>query len=470
MKKAKIICTIGPASGSPAMIKEMIMAGMNVARLNMSHGTHDIHADYINAVKVQRQKLETSVAIMCDLKGPEIRIREFEKGKIELEEGQIFTLTTGNVVGNENIVSITYKELPNILNEGDRILLNDGFSELEVVSINKYDIITKVIEGGVLTNNKSINLPNIHVEMPYLSDVDKEDIRFAIQNDVDYIALSFVRTVDDIMVAKKFIRDNGGADKNIKIISKIENQQGLDNINEIIKESDGVMVARGDLGVEVDFKLIPIYQKAIVDKCLKAGKIVIIATQMLESMIENIRPTRAELTDMANAVLDGASALMLSGETASGKNVLKCIETMSEVIESCEKNIIVKTEIADINSSSDVSASIAYACKSLVDKIKAKAVVVVSKTGKSVLEVASFKPNCPIVACTLDEKVYHQLALCWGTIPMMIEEYKFTDTLLSASKACAAKTGLLHRGDTIIQTAGLPLGHVPTNLLKIDTI
>ena len=470
MKKSKIVCTIGPASGSPAMIKEMMLAGMNVARLNMSHGNHDIHADYINAIKVQRQKLEMPVAIMCDLKGPEIRIKEFEKGQIELEKGQVFTLTTGNVLGSKNIVSVTYKDLPNIVNEGDRILLNDGFSELEVISMNKYDIITKVIVGGALSNNKSINLPNVHLEMPYLSDADKADIKFAIENDVEYIALSFVRTAEDVLIARKFIKENGGTSKNIKIISKIENQEGIDNINEIIKESDGIMVARGDLGVEVDFKLIPIYQKAIVDKCLKAGKIVIIATQMLESMIENTRPTRAELTDMANAVLDGASALMLSGETASGKNVLKCIETMSEVIESCERNIIVKTEIASIDSSSDISTSIAYACKSLVDKIKAKAIVVVSKTGKSVLEVSSFKPNCPIVACTLDEKVYHQLALCWGTMPMMIEEFKFTDTLLSASKACAMKTGLFEKGDIIIQTAGLPLGHVPTNLMKIDTL
>ena len=470
MKKAKIICTIGPASGSPTMIKEMIKAGMNVARLNMSHGTHDVHADFINAIKVQRQKLETPVSIMCDLKGPEIRIKEFQDGKVELEDGQIFTLTTGNVVGSKNIVSVNYKDLPNILNEGDKILLNDGFIVLEVISINKYDIITKVLDGGVITNNKSINLPNVQLEMPFISEIDKADIKFAIENDVDYIALSFVRTADDILAVRKFIKDNGGADKNIKLISKIENQQGLDNINEIIKESDGIMVARGDLGVEVDFKLIPIYQKAIVDKCLKAGRIVIIATQMLESMIENTRPTRAELTDMANAVLDGTSALMLSGETASGHNVIKCIETMSDVIESCERNILVKTETALIDSSSDVSTSIAYACKSLADKIKADAVVVVSKTGKSVLEVASFKPSCPIVACTLDEKVYNQLALCWGAVPMMIDEYKFTDTLLAASRTCALKTGFLEKGDIIIQTAGLPLGHVPTNLLKIDTL
>lgn len=470
MKKSKIVCTIGPASGSPSMIKEMIKAGMNVARLNMSHGTHDVHADYINAVKVQRQKLQTPVAIMCDLKGPEIRIKQFENGSVELENGQVFTLTTGNVIGSKNIVSVNYKDLPNILNEGDKILLNDGFVELEVVSINKYDVITKVLDGGIISNNKSINLPNVQLEMPFLSDADKSDIKFAIENDVDYIALSFVRTADDILAVKKFIKDNGGANKNIKLISKIENQQGLDNINEIVKESDGIMVARGDLGVEIDFKLIPIYQKAIVDKCLKAGKIVIIATQMLESMIENTRPTRAELTDVANAVLDGASALMLSGETASGNNVIKSIETMSDVIETCEKGIIVKTEIAYIDSSSDISTSIAYACKSLVDKIKPKAVVVVSKSGKSVLEVASFKPNCPIVACTNDEKVYNQLALCWGAVPMMIDEYKFTDTLLSASRACAVKTGLLEKGDIIIQTAGLPLGHVPTNLLKIDTI
>lgn len=445
MKKSKIVCTLGPSSNDPSMIKQMIEAGMNVARLNLSHGTHESHTDLINMVKVQREKLNKPVAIMLDLKGPEIRIKSFENGFINLEAGQIFTLTTGDIVGNQNMVSVTYKDLPKVLSAGDKILLNDGFSELEVVSVNNYDIITKVIEGGKLSNNKSINLPSVNIDMPFLNKVDKDDLAFGVQQDVDYIALSFVRTADDVKEAKKYIRSLGGNAEQIKIISKIENQQGVDNINSIIAESDGVMVARGDLGVEVDFKLIPIYQKAIVDKCLKAGKIVIIATQMLESMVENSRPTRAELTDMANAVLDGASALMLSGETANGKHVIKCIETMRDVIETCEKNFIVKTQSAEIETFPEVSKSIAYACKSLSYKVNTDAIVVVSKTGKSVLDVASFRPGCPIIACTTNEKVYQQLSLCWGAVPVLMDEYDSTDALLTAGQKCALNTGIVKK-------------------------
>lgn len=470
MRKSKIVCTLGPSSNEPSMIKQMIESGMNVARLNLSHGTHETHTDLINMVKVQREKLAKPVAIMLDLKGPEIRIKSFENGFINLETGQIFTLTTGDIVGNQNMVSVTYKDLPKVLSAGDKILLNDGFSELEVISVNNYDIITKVIEGGKLSNNKSINLPSVNIDMPFLNKVDKDDLKFGVEQDVDYIALSFVRTADDVKEAKKYIRSLGGNAEQIKIISKIENQQGVDNINSIIAESDGVMVARGDLGVEVDFKLIPIYQKAIVDKCLKAGKIVIIATQMLESMVENSRPTRAELTDMANAVLDGASALMLSGETANGKHVIKCIETMRDVIETCEKNFIVKTQSAEIESFAEVSKSIAYACKSLSYKINTNAIIVVSKTGKSVLDVASFRPGCTIIACTTNEKVYNQLALCWGAVPVMMDEYDSTDALLSAGRECALKTGVVQKGDMVIQTLGVPLGLAPTNLLKIETL
>ncbi len=471
MKKSKIVCTIGPASCEASTIKEMILAGMNVARLNLSHGNHGTHTDYINVIKVMREKLNEPVAILIDLKGPEIRIKTFENGSVILEDGQTFTLTTGDIIGNENIVSVTYKDLPNIVNAGDRILLNDGFLELEVIGVNQYDVITKVIDGGVLANNKSINLPNIVVDMPFLSRTDKEDIKFAIEQDVEYIALSYVRTAEDVLAVKKFIRENGGKDKGIKLISKIENQMGVDNIDAIIAESDGVMVARGDLGVEVDFKLIPIYQKAIVDRCLKAGKIVIIATQMLESMIENPRPTRAELTDMANAVLDGASALMLSGETASGKHVVRCIETMREVIETCEKSFIVKTESAEIDYSSETSKSIAYACKSISEKTNTKAIIVVTMSGRSALEVAGFKPKCPIIACASNEKVYEQLALCWGAVPVKVEEFKSTDALLTAAKESALATGIVKKGDMVVQTAGVPLGvETQTNLLKIDTL
>lgn len=470
MKRTKIICTIGPSSSNADMIVKMINAGMNVARLNMSHGDHEQHLGYISLIKDIRKRLEKPVGIMLDTKGPEFRIKQFKEGVANLVEGETFILTTGNVKGDSSMVSVTYKDLPNVVKAGDRILLNDGFIELEVEAVTKYDIITKVIEGGILTNNKSINLPNIKVDMPYLSEADKSDIKFAIENDVEFLALSFIRSAEDVQIVKKFIADNGGKKKDIKLISKIENIQGIENIDGIIEASDGIMVARGDLGVEVDLNKIPVYQKSIVDKCLKAGRFVIIATQMLESMIENPRPTRAEVTDVASAVLDGASAVMLSGETAAGKHVEKVIQTMSDIIEKCEQGFIVKTKIAGINEASDTTSSIAYACKSLADTIKPNGIIVVTVSGKSVYKVSSYRPNCLIVACACEEKVYHQLSMCWGAYPILIEKVDSTDELLSCAQKSAIKAGLIKKGDEVIQTAGLPLGTGETNFLKIDKV
>lgn len=470
MKKTKIICTIGPASNNAEMIKSMIDAGMNVARLNFSHGDHDAHLGNISMIKEIRSKLATPVAILLDTKGPEFRIKQFFEGSAYLVPGETFILTTGNVKGDHTIVSVTYKDLPKVVKAGDKILLNDGLIELEVESVTKYDVITKILVGGRLTNNKSINLPGIVVDMPYLSDSDKEDIKFAIENDVDYIALSFVRTAEDVEAVKSFIDEHGGKNKHIKLISKIENISGIEHIDAIIESSDGVMVARGDLGVEVDLNMIPVYQKTIVDKCLRLGKMVIIATQMLESMIENPRPTRAEVNDVATAVLDGATAVMLSGETAAGKNVIKTIQTMSEIIENCEKSFIVKTRIASISEESDTTSAVAYACKSLADAIKPDAIIVESVTGQSVYKVSSYRPNCTIVACTCDEKVFNQLALCWGAYPTKVNKVNSTDELLSEAKKCALQAGLVKKGDLVIQTAGPPAGSGETNLLKVDTI
>lgn len=470
MKRTKIICTIGPSSSNAEMLIKMIDAGMNVARLNMSHGNHEEHLGSISMIKDIRRKLNKPVGIMLDTKGPEFRIKQFKEGVANLIQGETFILTTGNVKGDSTMVSVTYKDLPNIVKAGDRILLNDGFIELEVESVTKFDIITKVIVGGLLTNNKSINLPNKKIEMPYLSDADKDDIKFAIESDVEFLALSFIRSSEDVLTVKKFINDNGGKKKDIKLISKIENIQGIENIDGIIEVSDGVMVARGDLGVEVDLNRIPVFQKTIVDKCLKAGKTVIIATQMLESMIECPRPTRAEVTDVASAVLDGASAVMLSGETAAGKHVEKVILTMSDIIEKCEQGFIVKTRIAEIDETSDTTSSIAYACKSLADTIKPTAIVVVTVSGKSVYKVSSYRPNCLIVACTCDEKVFNQLSLCWGAYPTLINKVDSTDELLKIAQNSAIKEGLVKKGDEIIQTAGLPLGSGETNFLKIEII
>lgn len=470
MNKTKIICTIGPSSNNADMIVKMVSNGMNVARLNMSHGTHEEHLANISMLKDIRKNLKKPLGIMLDTKGPEFRIKTFREGAAVLSAGETFILTAGNVKGDNTVVSVTYKELPSVVKAGDRILLNDGFIELEVESVTKYDIITKVITGGILTNNKSINLPGINVEMPYLSDTDKEDIKFAIENDVDFLALSFIRCAEDVEIVKKFINDNGGKKKNIRLISKIENMQGIEHIDAIIQASDGIMVARGDLGVEVDLHKIPVYQKSIVDKCLKNGKTVIVATQMLESMIDSSKPTRAEVTDVASAVLDGASCVMLSGETAVGNNVEKAILTMKDIIEKCEQGFIVRTKIADIDKTSDTTASIAYACKSLADTIKPNAIVVVTISGKSVYDVSSYRPNCKIVACTCEEKVFNQLSMCWGAMPIMIKHMDSTDELLKEAQFVAVKENLVDKGDVIIQTAGLPLGVGQTNFLKIDTI
>lgn len=470
MKKTKIICTIGPASGNAEMIKTMINAGMNVARLNLSHGDASQHLGYISMIKDIRAKMGKPVGIMLDTKGPEFRIKTFQEGSAYLVAGETFILTTGNVKGDHTIVSVTYKDLPKVVKAGDKILLNDGFIELEVESVTRYDVITKVVTGGRLTNNKSINLPGIVVDMPYLSDADKADIKFGIENDIDYIALSFVRTAEDVELVKKFIAENGGKKKDIKLISKIENIQGIEHIDSIIASSDGVMVARGDLGVEVDLNMIPVYQKTIVDKCLRLGKMVIIATQMLESMVESPRPTRAEVNDVATAVLDGATAVMLSGETASGKYVEKVIQTMSEIIENCEKSFIVKTRIADIGEHSDTTSAIAYACKSLADAVKPDAIIAETVTGQTVFKVSSYRPNSIIVACTCSEKAFNQLSLCWGAYPVIIDKVESTDELLLEAKKNAIRAGLVKRGDKVIQTAGLPIGVGETNLLKIDTI
>jgi len=470
MKKTKIICTIGPASGNAEMIRTMIDAGMNVARLNLSHGDQEQHLGYISMIKDIRERMDKPVGILLDTKGPEFRIKQFAEGSAYLVPGENFILTTGNVKGDHTMVSVTYKDLPKVVKSGDKILLNDGFIELEVESVTKFDVITKVITGGRLTNNKSINLPGIVVDMPYLSNADKSDILFAIENDVDYLALSFIRSADDIETVRNFINENGGKRKDIKLISKIENMQGIEHIDSIIALSDGVMVARGDLGVEVDLNMIPVYQKIIVDKCLRLGKMVIIATQMLESMIESPRPTRAEVNDVATAVLDGATAVMLSGETASGKHVEKVIRTMSEIIENCERGFIVKTRIADIGEESDTTSAIAYACKSLADAIKPDAIIVETVSGKTVYKVSSYRPNCPIIAFTCEEKAYHQLALCWGAYPIKIEKVETTDELLLEAKRCALSAGLVRKGDVVIQTAGLPIGAGETNVLKVDTI
>lgn len=472
MRKSKIVCTLGPKSGTKEVIEQMIDSGMNVARINMSHGDEDSWKILVDNVKTVRKNLDKPVAIMLDTKGPEFRIGKFEDGKALLEAGNLFTLTTANVLGNETLVGVSYKKLPDILSAGDKILLSDGAIELEVIAVSKYDIVTKIITGGELSNNKSINLPDIVVDMPYLSDADKADIRFAIEQDADYLALSFVSQKSDVDAVRDFIRDNNGKKKNIKLIAKIESQRGVDNIDEILQSADGVMVARGDLGVEVEMKKIPIYQKLIIDRANKVGKISIVATQMLESMISAPRPTRAELTDVANAVLDGATALMLSGETAIGAYVTKVIATMAEIITECETSFKphkVDAKVAVYNKR-DFSRGIAYAGKALCDQIEPSGIVVVTVSGKSAFEMASLRPNATIIALTPEEKTYYQLALCHGAEALHIDYEKSTDELLAKAKKLALKYELVQKGDVIIQTCGMPLDKNETNIIKIDIV
>lgn len=471
MRKTKIICTLGPASSDIATIKSMIEAGMDVARLNMSHSTHESHQSLVDIVKGLREKMKKPVAIMIDTKGPEIRVGKFPDGRVFLNKGRMFTLTTSDLLGNESIASITYKGLPKLMKEGDPILLSDGLIELKVVSVTKYDILCKIIEGGELTNNKSINLPNIKLDMPYMSDTDKRDILFAIENDVEYIAISFVRSAADVELVRDFIKKNNG--KNIKLISKIENEQGVDNIDEIIKASDGIMIARGDLGVEVDFKRLPTIQKNLINKCAIYGKISITATQMLESMISSFRPTRAEISDVANAVLDGSSCVMLSGETAVGGFVAKTTKTMCEIIRECESNFNAKINTKELEMDiDDISENIAYAATSLSYSPEFKAILALTLSGKSACDIASFKPRCDIIACACDDKVFNQLAMVWGVKPVHVNygEESIDELIASATKA-ATKKKLISKGDTVIITAGIPFGKSKsTNLLKIETV
>lgn len=471
MKKTKVVCTIGPASSDVKMLKEMIERGMDVARLNMSHGNHESHQTVVDMIKALREKLDKPVAILVDTKGPEIRIKQFDGGSVCLERGKMFSLTTSDVVGNDRMVSVTYSKLPQILKMNDTILLSDGSIELKVISVTKYDVLTRVIEGGELSNNKSLNLPGIEVDMPYMSPADKKDILFAIENDVEYIAISFVRSADDVKMVRKFIEENKGS--KIKIISKIENKQGIDNIDEIIKHSDGVMVARGDLGVEVDFKKIPIYQKEIIRNCTLQGKISITATQMLESMICSSRPTRAEISDVANAVLDGSSAVMLSGETAIGKYVTKSIKTMCDIIEECEENFASKINTKDLKIDiDDVTESIAYACTALSYNSPVKAIIALTLSGKSASDISVFKPNCPVIACACDKKVFNQLAMNWGVIPVHVDFYKNSiDDLIEAAKREVLKQNIASKNDIVVFTASLPFGKSKvTNLLKVEVL
>lgn len=467
MRKTKIVCTLGPATDNYAVLKKLVRAGMNVARLNMSHGDHEEHKKRIEAVRKVRAELGMPVAILMDTKGPEIRIKTFKNGHITLNEGDRFTLTVKEVEGDVTRVSVTYKELPSLLKKGDTALINDGLIELRVEEVFSEDILTTVVNGGELSDRKSINLPNVAIDMPYLSDVDKDDIKFAIEEDADYIALSFVRSGDDVRQVRNLAALYGG--ENIQLISKIENRQGVDNAKEILELSDGIMVARGDMGVEIPFEELPHIQKDLIKQCYHAGKKVITATQMLESMIHNPRPTRAEISDVANAIYDGTSAIMLSGETAAGKYPVEAVKTMAKIAEKTESTINFKKRFqSGDHKVTNITDAVSHSTCAAAFDLGAKAIITVSQSGYTARKVSRFRPECVIIAATTSPKVYNQLALNWGVVPTMSAVQSTPDALFRHAELCALNTGLVKEGDLVVLTGSSEVGRVGnSNTMRI---
>ena len=471
MRRTKIVCTLGPATNDLNVLKQLMINGMNVARINFSHGDHEEHKKRIDEFKKLREELNIPASLLLDTKGPEIRIKDFENGKAELKSGDTFILTSDDVLGTNEKVSVTYEKLPEEVFLGTKILIDDGLIELQVQQIDGNDIICKVINGGVLSNKKSINIPGVSIKMPYMSKQDKDDIIFGIEQDVDYIAASFVRTAYDVLEVRKILDENNG--HNIQIIAKIENHEGVSNIDDIIKVSEGIMVARGDMGVEIPYEELPSLQKMLIKKCYKAGKKVITATQMLDSMIRNPRPTRAETTDVANAVYDGTSALMLSGETAVGKYPVESLKAMTKIAEKTEERIdyLTKFRSEQIASSINITNAISHATVTTAIDLGATAIITVTKSGETARMISSYRPPCPIVGTTTDKKVYHQLAMSWGVVPVMSEEQQTTDDLFEHAVNCAVETGYVKNGDLVVITGGIPLGiSGTTNTLKVHLV
>ncbi len=470
MRKTKIVCTLGPACSDEATITAMCKAGMNVARLNFSHNTHEDHKKRIDLVKKVREKLGLPIALMLDTKGPEYRIKTFKNGKITLKEGEDFTFTADEIEGDEKKVSINYKGLAADLQKGDKILLNNGLLCFEVVNTTNTDVNCKVVIGGELSDRKSMSFPNKTLKQKYLSEQDKEDIAFGIKEGIDFIACSFVSSKQDLLDVKNFLAEIGA--KETELIAKIENRSGVDNIEEISEECAGIMVARGDMGVEIPFEELPAIQKQIITKCRMLGKRVITATEMLESMISNARPTRAEISDVANAVYDGTSAIMLSGETAAGKYPVLAVETMARIAESTEKNIHYQKRFlsSEFKIKNTVDAISHATCGMAID-INARAVAVCSLSGMTARMVSRFRPPVDIIGLTTDQKTWRKLSLSWGVIPVMCENYPSTEVLFYSAQKLTKETLKLNDGDKIVITGGVTNGKSGnTNLIKVETV
>ncbi len=472
MRKTKIVCTIGPSTDNDAVLRELMLAGMNVARFNFSHGDYEMHEKRFRQVQRLREELSLPIATMMDTKGPEIRLGKFvDDEPVEIHSGDTYTLTTKDVPCTAEIGSISFKKLPQDISIGTKILINDGLVELKAESVTSTDIVCRVIHGGKLSNNKGINVPGIKLSMPYLSEADMSDLEFGAKMGYDFIAASFVRTSADINYLRKFTRSLGWF--NVRIIAKIENSDGVQNIDEILEAADGIMVARGDMGVEIPFEQIPAIQKKLIKEGYNAGKQVITATQMLESMITNPRPTRAEITDIANAIYDGTSAIMLSGETAAGAYPIETVKTMALIAETTENTIDYRKRFSQRTSvvNSDIANAIAHATVTTAHDLNVKAIITVTKSGATARLLSKYRPHSPIIGCTTDETTCRQMNMSWGVSPVMIGEKTNTDELFLAAAEAAKDAGYVNTGDLVVITAGVPVG-VPgtTNLMKVAII
>ena len=469
MRKTKIICTLGPSTDQEGVLRELVANGMNVARFNFSHGSHEEHLGRFEKLKAIREELGKPVAALLDTKGPEIRLKDFKNGTEMLEAGQTFTLTTREVEGTKEICSITYKDLPQDVQPGGTIMLDDGLIKLQIVTVNDTDIVCKVLNSGKIKNKKGVNVPGVHLSMPYMSQRDRDDIIFGAQQGFDFIAASFVRTAQDVYDIRNLLNEY---DSDIRIIAKIENREGVNNIDSILAAADAVMVARGDLGVEIDFTELPGIQKNIIERSFSFGKPIVTATQMLDSMIVNPRPTRAETSDVANAIYDGTSAIMLSGETAAGAYPVEALKTMSAIAERTEQEnharFVPLTENTGKISVSDATAH--AACLTAKD-VNAAAIVTVSESGNTARLLSKYRPKQPIIACVMDEQVQRQLSLSWGITSLLMGPAHSTDELIEMSTALAEKNGYLHNGELTVVTAGVPVGvSGTTNMIKIHMV
>ena len=468
MAKTKIVCTLGPATDEGKILEQCVTRGMNVARFNFSHGTHEVHKKRVEQLREIQKKIDRPIALLLDTKGPEIRLGNFQNDRVVLKQGQQFTLTTDEVLGDDTKCHVSYKNLTKEMKPGRKILIDDGLIEMNVDQIQDKSVVCRVKNGGEISNYKGVNIPGLHLDIPYISEQDKKDLIFGIEQDFDFVAASFVRSADDIEQLRDFLCEHGGTD--MLIIAKIENREGGENIDEILRVSDGILIARGDLGVELPEEEVPIWQKMIISKVYQAGKQVITATQMLESMVHHPRPTRAEVADVANAIYDGTSAIMLSGETAAGKYPVEAVETMVKIAERIEESIDYQERffLHGRQKNPDITDAVCHATCTTAYDLEASAIVAVTKSGRTAKKISRYRPACPILGGTTSRKVWRQLALSWGVKPLLLQEKDEVMVLFSHAIEEGHRTGFLKKNDTVVITSGVPIGRSgTTNMMKV---